>query len=1365
MVCAIFMSVRTDTVNLIVNVNGNNAQNNLNELRKKASDITSEMQGLKRGTQAYIDKAKELKQVTGEMDILKKQIGITALSQKELNAELSKLKALKGSVVPFSAEFKDLDKQIKAVESRLYDVSKGVQGFSSTFSKIGDQVKQFGVLAAAYLGFEFLTSQFQNIISGSAKLSDSLADIRRVAGLTATEVLKLNTELSGLDTRTSTQSLREIAVIAGKLGVAKNDIFDFTAAVDQLVVSLGDELGNADQITTQLGKILNVFDGEVNGDNISRLGNSFVELANAGVASGSFIADFTQRVAGISKASGISLGATVGLGAGLEELGQRSESSSTAIQSLLSRIGTDIPKAAKLAGAKSKEEIQKFANDFATKPAEVLIQFAEALVKNKSSFSEVAASFKDAGEEGARVVGVLQAIGQKGDFMREKIDLGNQALTNTNAISQAFALKNETFGASLDKLGKEFNKLVSSSAVNNFLQGAVQGALRFIEVLRGIPKFLDDNSLALKFLIAGIALLNLSYIRSAAVIVVDTLAKIQNAIVTRSVAFAAIAAEVATAAYITIVTLLAGRITIATAAQRLWAIALSVGLGPLGIIVSLVGAAVVAFSAFAGAASEVTNALSIQAETAREAAKETGKQKAEIEGLTAVINDNTISLGTRQATLQKLISISPEYLNRLTLENIATQEGKTILDNYNKALEASANIKAASAIKERQAAKDTELRTAKQELEIFSKTNDYNSLGDKAKEVLQNSSSADYKNVAIANIQKEIDEQAKNVKAATDNFVEQTKNQESARKNFLLTELTATTQALNATQKGTDAYIKALDKRKQASDKYYAEFGQPAAKAAVADVLVTDGKVDSKKADADQKKRQDDYQKIKEEFIKFQLELAEIKRKADQEGYDPQQKEILAIQQKYDELLKRSQDYYNKLNAIDKAANKDKLTAEQQLIEDAYQKEVAASAKKFIALKQTEEQGRNDRNYKSAQNSQKDIEDQNRQNLKQLYAAGTIDKKEYEAGLVRLAKAARENEIITAENWAKRSKQAAKDVADFKNLQEKENVDFAISERERLANEEKLDAENKLTDKANRLQGFKDAVDEVASYAQAASNILSALNQAQTNRENAQFAREKQRTEANKKTFKEQLDKQLISKEVYNKKVAEADAELDKKDKVLKRKQAERERALNIFQAIINTASAVVEALPNIPLSIAAGVLGLVQIQAISSSPLPELGKGDWVRNGDKHSDASGGINAKIERDEAVISAAAMTSAERLTISGTTAQITSALNSRKGGAKWAGGATILPMWATSMPARINPGLPKIMEQGGIVRPINTPADGAAISNNLLAQLVKEQQLNTQEIKTMKTKLHAVVSLSQIKDADELLSAAKKASGF
>jgi len=66
----------------------------------------------------------------------------------------------------------------------------------------------------------------------------------------------------------------------------------------------------------------------------------------------------------------------------------------------------------------------------------------------------------------------------------------------------------------------------------------------------------------------------------------------------------------------------------------------------------------------------------------------------------------------------------------------------------------------------------------------------------------------------------------------------------------------------------------------------------------------------------------------------------------------------------------------------------------------------------------------------------------------------------------------------------------------------------------------------------------------------------------------------------------------------------------DKERKRILRDQAKSAKTFNIFQAVINTARAIVEALPNIWLSALAGITGATQIAAIASTPLPKLAEG-----------------------------------------------------------------------------------------------------------------------------------------------------------
>lgn len=87
--------------------------------------------------------------------------------------------------------------------------------------------------------------------------------------------------------------------------------------------------------------------------------------------------------------------------------------------------------------------------------------------------------------------------------------------------------------------------------------------------------------------------------------------------------------------------------------------------------------------------------------------------------------------------------------------------------------------------------------------------------------------------------------------------------------------------------------------------------------------------------------------------------------------------------------------------------------------------------------------------------------------------------------------------------------------------------------------------------------------------------------------------------EAELQDLQRRLDQSLISQQQYDLEVRR-----------IKRRQAVQEKQTALFQAFINTAAAVAEALPNIPLSILAGILGTAQIAAITSRPIPAFKKG-----------------------------------------------------------------------------------------------------------------------------------------------------------
>lgn len=73
-----------------------------------------------------------------------------------------------------------------------------------------------------------------------------------------------------------------------------------------------------------------------------------------------------------------------------------------------------------------------------------------------------------------------------------------------------------------------------------------------------------------------------------------------------------------------------------------------------------------------------------------------------------------------------------------------------------------------------------------------------------------------------------------------------------------------------------------------------------------------------------------------------------------------------------------------------------------------------------------------------------------------------------------------------------------------------------------------------------------------------------------------------------------------------------------------KTRQAKLEKAQAITQATIQASVAVVEALPNIPLSVLIGAIGLANIAAIASQPIPEFAEGGYTGRGIGYRDGTG---------------------------------------------------------------------------------------------------------------------------------------------
>jgi hypothetical protein len=102
-----------------------------------------------------------------------------------------------------------------------------------------------------------------------------------------------------------------------------------------------------------------------------------------------------------------------------------------------------------------------------------------------------------------------------------------------------------------------------------------------------------------------------------------------------------------------------------------------------------------------------------------------------------------------------------------------------------------------------------------------------------------------------------------------------------------------------------------------------------------------------------------------------------------------------------------------------------------------------------------------------------------------------------------------------------------------------------------------------------------------------------------------------------------------ISKENYEAQKAGIEQNYDAQTRAIKKRAAEKEKELNVAQAVIQTALSVVKASPNVPLMIAAGLTGAASVAKIIATPIPEFAQGGLFGAAKRQFARGGRINTK----------------------------------------------------------------------------------------------------------------------------------------
>lgn len=381
-------------------------------------------------------------------------------------------------------KWKVIDQRLKSANNEIRDLDKGMKMAQQSTESWGSKLKSIAlgsmVGQMATNGMSSLWGNFRGYIDKMSGTADQLSKIEKNANMTEAEVRKLNNTLKGMDTRTATADLRDLAIEGGKLGKSGKDLEEYIVQMNQVKVALGEDLGQ--DAVNQIGKMAGVYD-----ESITKIASGVNEIGAASEASEGYLIDFAFRVGGTSKTLNVAIGDMLGYAAVLDKNGMNVEMAATAFNNTMLSMVKDaslFEKAAGLqAGALRKVIGEKGAN-------EGLLFFIEALKNASNGEADFLERMQQVGIDGARGAQVFLTLSQNIGEVRKQQTIANEAVKEGTSVGKEYEKMNNNLAGVLAKLEKTVAKRLGLEGVGDALKFMAEWTTRNIDLIFALGELL-----------------------------------------------------------------------------------------------------------------------------------------------------------------------------------------------------------------------------------------------------------------------------------------------------------------------------------------------------------------------------------------------------------------------------------------------------------------------------------------------------------------------------------------------------------------------------------------------------------------------------------------------------------------------------------------------------------------------------------------------------------------------------------------------------------------------------------------------------------------------------------------------------------
>ena len=702
-------TLKEENLRLNIIVNGDPARKEIGELERKTIDLANAKEALRaeqkkvgiengKNSRQYNELKERIKEYSQQiyenkikLSTMRSELSLNLMTVSELSKRHAELRIAQRNTIPGTAAWKKYNTELQAVTARMAQLRAESTATEGAMCRMASGVNKYiGTVTAAFAAAAMYGSGLYKAVQTYSGLDEAMSNTRKTTGMTREEVEALNDSIGKIDTRTAQEELLGMARVGGKLGIAKRDIEGFTRAADIIKISLGKDLGdNVETTIGQIGKLVNVF--HINEEfgiekGMMKTAAAVNELGKSSTANEANIVDFMRRVGGVGYSAGMSLANIAGLGAALDDLGQTTEVAGTSI----SQVFTGMFRRTDAFAAAAKMNIADFKKLMAEDINEALIRVAEGMGSDGAGMAGIVAALDSLKLDGTRATGVLTALAQNTDKLRQQQTIANQAFDEGTSCLKEFNIMNSTAEATTEKLRKRIAE--EAAALGKTLVPAyhesLSGKAALIKATRIFIEWLIKHKGAIIGLVAVYAAYAAAakvkgawdYILIARTKLLTTWSRMRQAALaheTLAMNAGTASTKLMAAAHL----LLAGNLRAASIAFK----ALFASMGPAGWAVLIMSGLAGAVKLFSNGSSAAAKSQKILSQHTRDAVAEAAIERAELDKLKGKLEGCKTGTEEYNKTKQEIIDKFGKYDSTLKSETLTVQ---TLRDKYNSLTEA-----------------------------------------------------------------------------------------------------------------------------------------------------------------------------------------------------------------------------------------------------------------------------------------------------------------------------------------------------------------------------------------------------------------------------------------------------------------------------------------------------------------------------------------------------------------------------------------------------------------------------------------------------------------------------------------------------